>query len=172
MTALAGAKSKIKNYPKIIVAVLLCVALVIGIIVILLNQAPTKTATQENSLANDAFIKGDKALALKHAKKALEKDPNNMNTMLLVAKLSKEKNPDEAKQYYAQALDVIIKYDKPDEPGKPASIYWAAADLAQRAGQIELAKKYYAKVAPAADPQNDYEQSIAAESKVRLEGQQ
>lgn len=168
MTAFAGAKSKIKNHPRVALVVFLLVVMAGGLIFVTIRE-PVTTATQDATSANDAFIKGDKPLALKNAKKALAKDPNNMNTMLLVAKLTKENNPDESKRYYAQALDVIIKYDKPDEPGKPASVYWAAGDLAERAGKTEQAKVYYSKVAAAANPQNGYEQSLIPLSKERLE---
>ncbi len=166
----AGAKS-VNKRPLYVLGAILLVVVSAGLIFVA-NRGPTTTASQDITLANDALINGDKTLALERAKEALVKDSSNIDTILLVAKLTKETSPDEAKQYYAQALKEYSQQDNPDVSGKSATVYWAAADLAQRAGKTEQAKEYYAKVAPAANPQDDYELSIAEQSKERLEGLQ
>lgn len=159
-------KSKVKNHrSKFVVGCLLIVVIVAGVLIYTTNN---HSATQETELSNAAFIKGNKALALKHAKKALAKDPNNIDNILLVANLTKAEDPGAAKSYYAQAFEKFKQQNNPDAPGKSAVIYWAAAGLAQQAGETSQAIKYYKMVIQAADPSDSYQQSLAKQARVQL----
>lgn len=162
---MTGHAKRVNKKPLFVLGGILLVVVVGGLIFVTGNREPDVTATQDMKLANDAYIEGNKDLALEHAKQALEKDPNNNETILLVAKLTNAKDPQAAKQYYLQAFNLYAKQFNPDAPGKTATVYWAAADLARRAGKTEQAKEYYAKVAPAANENDGYEQNIAKQSK-------
>jgi tetratricopeptide (TPR) repeat protein len=136
------------------------------------NQSKGAKLTSETDFMNDALQKKDYTLALDHAKKALAKDPHTVDTILAVANIDKKLNPNEAKQYYKQALNEFKKQDNPDINGKPATTYWAAAGLAEQAGETNQAKQYYQEVIKAAQPTDaynqGYDQSIAAQSAAAL----
>lgn len=108
---------------------------------------------------NKSMQNNDTTQALVHARKALAQNPNDFQTIQLVASLSEKSNPREAHKLYAQALDIYKKHDNPDIDGKPANTYWGAADFAEKAGLNDQAKKYYQKVLKAVDP-HDYNQQI------------
>lgn len=123
---------------------------------------------QEQTATNESLLKNDKSQALEHARKALAITPNDFEAIITVAELTAENNPDEAKQLYAQALEISKQQDNPDLDGKSAITYWGAAGLAEKAGLTDQAKKYYQKVIATAKETNSYEQSLAAQSQEAL----
>lgn len=125
-------------------------------------------ASNETTKLNEALQKNDRAQALADAKKALSYTPNDVNAILAVAYLTKAENPGEAKQYFAQAFNEFKKQNNPDVSGKSAETYWAAAGLAEQAGETDQAKQYYQKVIEAANPSDSYEQSLATQSQAAL----
>jgi Tfp pilus assembly protein PilF len=183
MVSIAATKGKIKNHPKFVLvlglSLLIICAIVAGALIYNHVSKTSKAAqtskvapiNQETVLSNQAFIKGNKAQALEHAKEALTKDPNNVDNVLLVANLTKAENPSAAKQYYVQAFDTFKQQNNPDAPGKSAVTYWAAAGLAQQAGETSQAKKYYQEVIQTASP-DSYQQSLAKQSQAELAGLQ
>lgn len=134
-----------------------------------LSDTDVVTVDGEVSMVQESLEENDKSKALEHARRALARDPNNIDNILMVANLAKEDNPDESKQLFARALDAYKKQNKPDENGKTAITYWAAAGLAENAGQIDQARHYYQKVVDVADPSDSYHQSIAKQSREALE---
>lgn len=130
----------------------------------------TETKVQRELMkVNEYAGNKDTAQAVEHARKALEIDAENIDSILVLANLTKEENPDEAKQLYARALELQKKQDNPDEDGKNAITYWAAAGLAEEAGLIDQAKHYYQKVIDnAADSADSYEQSLVMQAREAL----
>lgn len=124
---------------------------------------------REISTTNQLVQENDMSQALVHARKALAAAPDDPGAIMAVASLAAKENPDEAKQLYARLLEIQRREDNPDEDGKPATTYWAAAGLAESAGLNDEAKKYYQKTIDAADPSNEYEMSLAQQSKSILE---
>lgn len=124
------------------------------------------SSNQDSDLdkANKYVRENNTPEALKHAKKALELDPNNVDAILTVANLTLKDNPEESKQYFARAFEIYKKENNPDLDGKTAINYWGAAGLAEQAGYIDQAKKYYQKVIDAADPNDVYHQNLVGES--------
>lgn len=183
MVSIATLKGKINNHPKFVLVLGLSLLIISAIIagVLIYNHASKSKPVQANKaapinqetvLSNQAFLKGNKAQALDHAKKALAKDPNNVDNILLVANLTQAANPSAAKQYYVQALDTFKQQNNPDVPGKSAVTYWAAANLAQQAGETSQAKKYYQEVIQTASPSDSYQQSLVKQSQAALAGLQ
>lgn len=134
-----------------------------------------KTHRKESELyseldeANKFVIENNIPQALIYAKKALDKDPNNVDSILTVANLTLKENPDDAKQYFLRVLEIYKKENNIDAGGKTAISYWATATLAEDAGETEQAKKYYKSVIDAADPADMYHQSLVRQSKAALE---
>lgn len=169
MATVATTGSGQKNHRKFLVALGVCLLVIIVVVAgVLIYKNSHKSYNQEVDLANQAYIQGNKAQALDHAKKALVKDPNNINAILLVANLSKTEDPGAAKQYYAQALSAMKQQNNPDVPGKSALTYWAAAELARQTGETSQAVKYYQQVIQAANPSDDYDQTLAVQAKTEL----
>lgn len=133
------------------------------------TQSASTRAENETEQLNEALLKGNKAQALKYAEQALANEPNNIDNILSVANLLKTDNPSEAKQYYIRALDEFKKQDNPDASGRSIGTYWAAAGLAEQAGQISQAKGYYQKVIDVANPSDSYDQSLVAQSQAALQ---
>lgn len=131
-------------------------------------QSKATKINQELALVAEYQQKNDIPRALEHAKKLVSYEPDNFEYITLVASLIELQNPNEAKPYYAKLLDDIKKVDNPDEDGKLISTYWAAAGLAEKAGQTESAKRYYQKVIDVADTQDGYEQSLVTQSQEAL----
>lgn len=119
--------------------------------------------------ANRALIEGDEQQALAYARKALDAEPNNVERILTVASLVKAHNAEEARALYGQALEIYKKHTDPNVPGQPTLVYWAAATLAEDAGQIALARQYYQSVINVADKSNDYEADLFRQSQEALE---
>jgi tetratricopeptide (TPR) repeat protein len=141
--------------------ILVICILITGLALIYFNKTntATKTAT-EAAMANENFKNHNNSQALEHAKKALALAPDDPDAILLAANLSLPDHPAEAKALFAHALDIFKQQDNPDVDGKKAVTYWAAAGLAEKAGQTEQAKKYYQKVIDSANPKDPYEQSL------------
>lgn len=131
------------------------------------NYAISKAA-KELTVANRYAKDKNKAQALAHARAALALAPNDPDTVLEVAALTQQDNPTEAKQVYAQALALLKTQDNPDVSGKKAITYWAAAQLAERAGLIDQARQYYQKVIDTANQSNSYEKSLLQQSQAAL----
>ena len=123
---------------------------------------------QEQTAANESVLNNDKQQALEHAQKAMALAPNDFEAVMAVAALTAEKDPEAAKQYYARALEIAKQQDDPDADGKSAITYWGAAGLAEQAGFKDQAKKYYQKVIDAANPTDNYQQSLASQAKEAL----
>ncbi len=172
MVAVGVVKSKVKNHPKFVAGCLLIVIIAAGALIYAHNRGSAASATQETEQSNKAFVKGNKALALEHAKKALAKDPNNIDNILLVANLSKTQDPAATKKYYAQALAKFKQQNNPDAPGKSAVVYWAAAEMARQAGETTQAKQYYKQVIQTANPSDSYQKSLSDQSQAELGGLQ
>ena len=108
MVSIAATKGKIKNHPKFVLVLGLSLLIIVAIIAgVLIHNHVSKSnklaqahkaaqINQETVLSNEAFLKGNKAQALEHAKKALAKDPNNVDNVLLVANLTQAENPSAA----------------------------------------------------------------------------
>lgn len=135
------------------------------------KKATTKTDS-ELALVSKYVMENNISQALAHAKKALIKTPDDLNAIQAVASLTEKSNPDEAKRYYVQALEVFKKQNNPDADGKTAITYWAAAGLAEKAGYKDQAKQYYQKVINAAKPSDSYEQSLVKRSQAALKALQ
>lgn len=121
---------------------------------------------------NLALVAGDNKSALEYAKKALELSPDDLYTLELTASLTKESDPQEAKRLYARALEVFKKNDNPDEEGKKAITYMAAAGLAENAGLTDQAKLYYQKVIASSDPYDELNRVIITDAEERLKNLQ
>lgn len=135
------------------------------------NTTATNTMSphdQEMALVNQYVREKNTALALKHAQKALAHEPDNQETLLAVASLTSQGNPAEAKKLYAQAFEMFKKHDNPEESGKTSITYWAAAGLAEQAGLVAEAKRYYQKVIDAANLSDGYQQSLVKQSQEAL----
>lgn len=165
------------RFPKLpqlpVVVTVALVLLVSGVILGVLqhNHLSGAKPSSEIDFMNEALQNNDKALALEHAKQALAKDPHNIDTILAVANIDKVVNPTEAKQYFKQALAELKLQDNPDVSNKPAATYWAAAQLADQAGEKNQAKKYYQEVIDAintAKSVDTYSQSLTAQSQAAL----
>lgn len=125
-------------------------------------------AARELALANNDVQKGNRTQALIDAKKALSYTPHDSGAIMMVAYLEMAQNPSQAKQYFSLALKEFQKQANPDISGKSAETYWAAAGLAEQAGEVKQAIKYYQEVITVAKPTDTYEQSLAAQSQVAL----
>jgi len=132
------------------------------------NRSKGAKLSSETDYTNNALQKNDYTTALEHAKKALASEPHSVDAILAVANIDKKLNPTEAKQYYKQALAEFKKQDNPDINGKPATTYWAAAGMAEQAGETDAAKQYYQAVIKAAIPSDSYDQSLATQSAAAL----
>jgi len=161
-----------KSLPKIAKIVFLLIVIVVvagsvyGVVKVVVKSNPKPA--KELTMANDYFRKNDRSQALAHARAALAAAPNDPDAILAVASLVEQDNPSEAQQLYAHALKVFKEQDNPDEDGKKAVTYWAAAQLAEKAGQIVQAKQYYQKVIDAASPSNSYDQSLLKQAQAAL----
>lgn len=174
MAVAAATKGKIKNHSNFILVfgVPLLVIVIVAVALIYHNHVSESNkvaqADQERRLANKAFLKGNKAQALEHAKKALADQPNNISNIQMVANLMNSENPSAAKQYYVQVFD---KYKQQNDIGSAhttAVNYYVAARFAQQAGEISQAKQYYQDVIKTARPSNSYEQSLAKQASAEL----
>ena len=155
----------------VIVLAVIAGLVLIGGVVVQHNRSHGVKLSSEADFMNDALQNNDKALALEHAKKALAKTPHDVDAILAVANIDKAISPTEAKQYYKQALNEFKKQDNPDVVGKPAATYWAAAQLADQAGENSVAKQYYQKVVDvinASKSTDSFSQSISAQSTAAL----
>lgn len=128
------------------------------------TQVSVAKANDESTLVNKAIQANDTKQALAHAKQAMAYDPNNVDTILVVASLTEKDNPKEAKKLYGRALEAFKKQDNPDVSGKNSTTYWVAAGLAEKAGLTDQAKKYYQKVIDIADLRDVSEQDLVAQS--------
>lgn len=137
-------------------------------VIVNITTPPSTKAVQATKSMNNALQSHNTSQALADAKKALANEPNNFNDILAVAYLTQSTNPNEAKQYFKQALDLSNQQDNANVPGKSAITYWGAANLAQQAGETDQAKIYYEEVIKAADPSNSYQQSLAIQSQAQL----
>lgn len=163
---LAAVKGELKNRPK--AYLVLGLALLLIVAGGLFYGFHRKSAAQLAGLSNQALIQGDEALALKNAKQALAKEPNNVDYIELVANLTKAQNPAAAQQYYVRAYETFKQQNNPDKPGQSVVIYWTAGEFAQAAGQTAQAKKYYQQVVQSADPSDGYEQSLKAQAQAAI----
>lgn len=153
-----------------LILVLLVVAVAAAAVV--WNKSRPDTATkieEEQALTNKYVRENNTTEALKHAKQALASAPDDLDAILVVASLSEKTNPKEAKQYYAQALEVFKKIDNPDIDGKKAGTYWGAAGMADKAGLTDQAKKYYQKVIDTANLSDGSGWVLAEQSKEALQ---
>lgn len=159
-----------KRYPKPSKKLLVIVSLVViaGLLIIggPVGYSSYKTRRHNNELTklNDSVLEGNTSQALAHAKKALSLEPENVDTILVVANLTQGENPSEAKQLYSRALEAFKKHDNPDVDGKNTVTYWAAAGLAEQAGLNDQAKRYYQKVIDTADLKDSYDDYLAKQS--------
>lgn len=167
MATLADSGSGFKNHRKFI-ALLGAVFLVVIVAVALIYKNNHNLYSRETNLSNQAFMQGNKVQALDYAKKALAKEPNNVDAIELVANLTQAQDPAAAKQYYLQALNAFKQQNNPDVQGRAAEIYWAAAELAREAGQNSQAVKYYQQFIQAASPSDSYQQSLVKQAQAEV----
>jgi Tfp pilus assembly protein PilF len=161
---------KMKHSIRTLVFILIALIVVGGAYAVYKHDAvPASTkASQETKMTNEDLLKNNKAQALVDAKKALANNPSNVENILAVASLTQAENPSQAEQYYIEAYNVFKEQNNPDVSGKSAETYWAAAGLAEQAGESSQAKQYYQEVIQVANPSNSYEQSLAQQSQVAL----
>jgi Tfp pilus assembly protein PilF len=168
MATLANSGSGLNNHRKFKVALGVFLLVVVIGAGALIYKNTHKSYNQEADLSNQAFMQGNKTQALDYAKKALAKEPNNVDAILLVANLTKAQDPSAAKQYYGQALDAFKQQNNPDAFGKPALTYWSAGELARQAGQTSQAIKYYQRFIQTASPSDSYQQSLVKQAQAEL----
>lgn len=181
-TAVAAPQKPRKSRRKIVFIVALVVLLLIiaGIVVYALKFRSTSSTTSQQQTAtipktdvnmlNESLLKGDKAQALAYAKKVLAKDPHNIDSISAVASLEQENHqPKEATHYYEMAYNEFKKQMNPGAKGTTAITYWAAANMAEQAGQASDAKHYYQQVIKTADASDAYQKSLVKQSKAALE---
>jgi tetratricopeptide (TPR) repeat protein len=162
------AKKSIVRKKMLTIAVLTAALICAGIAYLLLWIPTDAKINNELNTASSYVRDNDTAKALEAAKRALALDPDNVDSLMVVANLTQKDNPEEAKQYFARALEIYKKENDPDSNGKTAINYWGAAVLAEPAGLIDDAKEYYQKVIDAADPEDSYHQSLVKQSKTAL----
>lgn len=165
--------SGLKNNRKRVVVVgvsLLAIIVISAGVLIHKNNHKSYSAAQLAELANQASFTGNQTQALKYAKQALAKAPNNLDDIELVASLTKARDPAAAKSYYEQEYEIFKRQNNPDAASQPVGIYWAAAELAHEAGQTGQAIKYYQQVIQVADPSDSYQQSLIEKAQVQLAG--
>ena len=163
---------KTKKQIMLVGLILVLFVVTVGVAVVLWNKNRPDTASKiakEQALTNKYVRENNTTEALKHAKQALASAPDDLDAILVVASLSEKTNPKEAKQYYAQALEVFKKIDNPDIDGKKAGTYWGAAGMADKAGLTDQAKKYYQKVIDTANLSDGSEWVLAKQSKEALQ---
>lgn len=170
-SGVAGAQSqtikKKLKHPRLILLIIFALLVSSSVVAFLLFKPGQKE--NDLTLANKYVRENNTPKALAHAKKALELEPNNVDAILAVANLTLKDNPEESKQYFARALEIYKEENNPDADGGTAINYWAAAGLADQAGQYDLAKKYYQKVIDTADAKDAYHQDLVRQSKLALE---
>lgn len=128
------------------------------------QREANKVVDAEIELANDAVLQDDPKKALQHAKRAYEASPDNLDAILLLAELTKKENPTEAKKLYGQALDAYKDQNNFDDGDVNAIENWAAAGLAEDAGNKAEALKYYKQVLIKASAKDGYESSLIRQS--------
>lgn len=139
---------------------LLAVLLILGSGAVYYHYRAISNRNNSNLSSNQSLVQ---------AKKELLRNPNDVKLTLKVAYLTKAKNPGQAKQYFIQALAELKKINNPDVSGKSAVTYWAAAVLAEQAGEVSHAKHYYEEVIKAAGKSSDsYDNNLAEQSRVAL----
>ncbi len=150
-------------------ASLLIVVVIVGGVIWYQNYAPnTAKSIKEIGLTNQYLQKNDQTQALAHAKKALTFNPNDVDTIVLVASLETKSNPSDSKKLYARALKVYKQKNNPDAAGKSPIVYWGAAGLAEKAGLSADAKRYYQKVIDTANIKDGYQRAIAGQAHLAL----
>jgi tetratricopeptide (TPR) repeat protein len=127
----------------------------------------TKAANATNDM-NQAIKAGNKTQALADAKLALSYDPNNIDSMLAVAYLAKSQDPSQAPQYFNQAFNAFKAQNNPDSKDANAITCWAAAGLAEEAGQTTQAVQYYKDVIQRANLSDAYQKSLVQQSQAAL----
>lgn len=151
----------------IIAGVLILGVLVAGVAGFYQYKAKRQLAQLDK--VSEAVANKDTSTAYKLAQQALDMNPNDMDSLLAAATLAEKEDPEESKRLYARILEIQSKEDNPDEDGKTAITYWSAAGLAEKAGKVELARKYYQKALTAVDMKDSYHQFIANDSQTALE---
>lgn len=132
------------------------------------NRSLSERVSEQLTKVNQSLAKGDKQKALEHAKKALELYPDNNDLVYLVASITSDIDPNQAEKEYDRLYEDLKTQHNLDNEEVSTIIYWAAANAAEDAGEIEDARKYYQKVIQKASPE-EYEQDIARQSRERLE---
>lgn len=177
----AARSSKKPTRKMIIVALLIVVVLVAtGVAAWVFynkhNQSPalagiTTKSQQAGASMNQAIGDGNMSQALTSAKEALSYNPDNIDEITAVANLeSTAGNKKQAQYYYLKAFNEFKKQQDPDGTDATTLSYWAAATMAQQAGQTAQAKHYYQEVVNTANSKDSYEQSLVAQSKTALKG--
>ena len=151
----------------IVIGVMVIGAFVGGVVGYSRYQAQQQTA-QLNKIS-EAVANKDTSAAYKLAKQAVDKNPNDMDSLLAAATLAEKEDPEESKRLYTRILEIQSKEDDPEADGKTAITYWSAAGLAEKAGKVELARKYYQKALSVVDMKDSYHQFIANDSQTALE---
>lgn len=126
-----------------------------------INEALTGIST--------SFQDGDIAKTKEYAKEMLEDNPYNMDVILAVADLYEKIDLDEAKKYYARALEVYKNQERPDDDGKQSGIYYYAGFLAEKAGMIDQARQYYQRAVDVAGETEGENSNFAKQAKMALE---
>ena len=132
-----------------------------------ITSSDVAKSKKELEESNKALSNNDKKQALKHAREALDANPDSYEAINTVASLTDDK--EEKNKLYAHQLDLQKKQLNPDVDGLPTSTYWATAQVAAQAGEVEQAKKYYQKAIGAAKESSEYDQALSADSKTALE---
>ena len=132
------------------------------------EQAIATTQT-ETKLALSASANKNNSLALYHAKRALQTSPNDLRAIDLMAVVTSKTNPAESMKYCAQELS-LYKQQSNFDSGKLNTLqYWAAAGLAENAGNKAEALKFYKAVVKGANMNNSYENDLARQSKETIQ---
>lgn len=160
----------IKNHKKrpLIITSLLVLILGGSIAAVYLKNKNTVPPGGELTALNQALIDNDEDRALEYARKALAHLPDDMDTILAAANVIKKYEPEEAKQLYALALDIFKQENQPDQVGKSAVTYWAAATLAEDAGLKDEAKTYYVNTIASANQEDHYQQYLVNSAQTAL----
>jgi len=119
--------------------------------------------------AYKALQDGDTEAAAKKALATVESAKDDLDILLAAADVVSYQDKDQAKALYAEALKLYSTANNPEDDNKPMRVYWAAARLAEQAGECTSAAGYYEKAIKAASLDDPEEQDIATRSKVELD---